>query len=76
VPTRRIPTPRRNINDAEARLARLRAHVKQGIDDLDQGRYVELTTDDLEAQLERLFAEKPPLIGKRRVPLSEIKKKT
>jgi hypothetical protein len=41
--------------------------VKEGIDDLDQGRYVELKTDDLEAQLDRLFAEKP---------LSEIKKKT
>jgi len=68
--------PKRNTDDAEARLAHLRALVKQGIDDLDQGRYVELTTDDLEAQLERLFAEKPPSRGKRRVPLSEIKKKT
>ena len=33
-----------NTDDAEARLARLRALVKEGI-------------DDLEAQLDRLFAE-------------------
>ncbi|MCA3260357.1 MAG: hypothetical protein ING44_00330 [Telmatospirillum sp.] len=58
------------------RIAHLRALVKEGIDDLDRGRYVELTTDDLEAQLERLFAEKSPSFGKRRVPIPEIKKKT
>jgi hypothetical protein len=63
VPTRRLATPKRNIDDAEARLARLRELVKEGI-------------DDLKVERNRLFAEKPPSVGKRRVPLSEIKKTT
>jgi hypothetical protein len=66
--------PKRNVDDAEARLARLRALVTQGIDDLDQGRYVELTTDDLEAGLDRLFAKETPCLGEPRVPLTETKK--
>jgi hypothetical protein len=66
----------RKTDDVEARLAHLRALVKQGIGDLDQGRYVELTTDNLDAQLNRLFAEIPLTPGKRRVPPSEIRKTT
>jgi len=66
--------PKRNVDDAEARHARLRAFVKQGIEDLDQGVYVELTIYDLEAGLDRLFAKETPCLGEPRVPLTETKK--
>lgn len=37
----------------ELKLALLRKHVKAGLDDLDQGRYVEIDEKDLEAEFEK-----------------------
>jgi antitoxin ParD1/3/4 len=37
----------------ELKLALLRQHVKAGLDDLDQGRYVEIDEKDLETEFEK-----------------------
>ena len=46
----------RRFKEDELKLAILRKHLKAGIDDLDQGRYVEIDEADLEAEFDK-FAD-------------------